>query len=121
MGFTAIPWADNYLVRHPEDAACNHVADAFRVVVEDDDGNRWSGRREIDRKDIDRAVKAVQAALDTGRLDPTLGNPMPPAYGSRAYQADIVNQEAELDRMDQDAEEFWGPRMAFKPNHRGIF
>lgn len=119
MGFTAIPWSDRYLEVDKEDACCTYEVDVFRVVVEDQDGNRWAGRKVIDRKDIEAAVAKVQAAIDSGRLDPTVvGNPIYPVYGSKAYQADWANQEAELDQLDRDSEEFWGPRMCFNRNMR---
>lgn len=118
MVFTAIPWADNLLERHPEDATCDRVVDIFHVVVEDEDGNRWMGRKTIDRKDIEKAVMVVQAAIDSGKLDPTVGHPISPAYGSKAYQDNIVECEAELDMLDRESEEFWGPRMCFNRGMR---
>lgn len=119
MVFTAIPWSDRFFEVNPEDACCTHAVDVFRVVVEDQDGNRWAGRKVVARQDIDKAVAKVQEALDSGKLDPTVGNPMTPAYGSKAYQANARVYEAELDMLDRETEEFWGPRI-FRANHRGI-
>lgn len=105
----------------PDECGTDYVAETFRVVAEDADGNRWMHpsafagcRREeddeggvyfVDLREVAEAKANVLLArmVRAGAVDLRIWDEDHPAYGSKAYQAYGAANDCYEDRFgDQD-------------------